>query len=175
MARSEGGRLENRKREGAGQLGMSEPLSCEERGGFCAVRTLSERCQNTVRTLSERCQNGQVSVRTGVGAPQTRFRAGRLQDSPTTTLHPTTERGGVNDRGETTNSPSPPIRLTAQYLNTAVNNLNLEFPSQLCLRMGFGAITFPGRSQPSSGSTVHTRPWNDVWTVSHRCMMMQST
>ena len=30
---------------------MSEPLSCEERGGFCAVRTLSERCQNTVRTL----------------------------------------------------------------------------------------------------------------------------
>ena len=52
---------------------MSEPLSCEERGGFCAVRTLSERCQNTVRTLSERCQNGQVSVRTGAGAPQTRF------------------------------------------------------------------------------------------------------
>jgi len=52
---------------------MSEPLSCEERGGFCAVGTLSERCQNTVRTLSERCQNGQVSVRTGVGAPQTRF------------------------------------------------------------------------------------------------------
>ena len=68
-----GGRLQDRKREGAGQLGMSEPLSCEERGGFCAVRTLSERCQNTVRTLSERCQNGQVSVRTSVGAPQTRF------------------------------------------------------------------------------------------------------
>ena len=68
-----GGRLQDRKREGAGQLGMSEPLSCEERGGFCAVRTLSERCQNTVRTLSERCQNGQVSVRTGVGAPQTRL------------------------------------------------------------------------------------------------------
>ena len=68
-----GGRLQHRKREGAGQLGTSEPLSCEERGGFCAVRTLSERCQNTVRTLSERCQNGQVSVRTGVGAPQTRF------------------------------------------------------------------------------------------------------
>ena len=52
---------------------MSEPLSCEERGGFCAVRTLSERCQNTVRTLSERCQNGQVSVRTSAGAPQTRL------------------------------------------------------------------------------------------------------
>ena len=68
-----GGRLQHRKREGAGQLGTSEPLSCEERGGFCAVRTLSERCQNTVRTLSERCQNGQVSVRTGAGAPQTRF------------------------------------------------------------------------------------------------------
>ena len=57
---------------------MSEPLSCEERGGFCAVRTLSERCQNTVRTLSERCQNGQVSVRTSVGAPQTRFPASLL-------------------------------------------------------------------------------------------------
>ena len=70
-----GGRLQDRKREGAGQLGMSEPLSCEERGGFCAVRTLSERCQNTVRTLSERCQNGQVSVRTSVGAPQTRLDA----------------------------------------------------------------------------------------------------
>ena len=70
-----GGRLQHRKREGAGQLGTSEPLSCEERGGFCAVRTLSERCQNTVRTLSERCQNGQVSVRTGVGAPQTRLDA----------------------------------------------------------------------------------------------------
>ena len=59
------------------QLGMSEPLSCEERGGFCAVRTLSERCQNTVRTLSERCQNGQVSVRTGAGAPQTRLKVAR--------------------------------------------------------------------------------------------------
>ena len=45
VARSEGGRLENRKREGAGQLGMSEPLSCEEMGGFCAVRT--------ARSLSE--------------------------------------------------------------------------------------------------------------------------
>ena len=88
LARSEGGRLENRKREGAGQLGMSEPLSCEERGGFCAVRTLSERCQNTVRTLSERCQNGQVSVRTGVGAPQTRFALARGRRS--TSLH-----GGV--------------------------------------------------------------------------------
>jgi len=59
---------------------MSEPLRCEERGGFCAVRTLSERCQNTVRTLSERCQNGQVSVRTGVGAPQTRFPASERRE-----------------------------------------------------------------------------------------------
>ena len=57
---SEGGRLQDRE-----SLGMSEPLSCEERGGFCAVsqntvRTLSEHCQNAVRTLSERpglCQN----------------------------------------------------------------------------------------------------------------------
>ena len=61
---------------------MSEPLSCEERGGFCAVRTLSERCQNTVRTLSELCQNGQVSVRTGVGAPQTRLAQLQLSCAP---------------------------------------------------------------------------------------------
>ena len=66
---------------------MSEPLSCEERGGFCAVRTLSERCQNTVRTLSERCQNA-VRTRLWVGYCQnvasTRKRAKceHLQDRP---------------------------------------------------------------------------------------------
>ena len=67
------------------QLGMSEPLSCEERGGFCAVRTLSERCQNTVRTLSERCQN---AVRTllwvgycqNVASTRKRAKCEHLQD-----------------------------------------------------------------------------------------------
>ena len=73
LGRRRGGDFKTGRGKEQRQLGMSEPLSCEERGGFCAVRTLSERCQNTVRTLSERCQNGQVSVRTGVGAPQTRL------------------------------------------------------------------------------------------------------
>ena len=55
------------------QLGMSEPLSCEERGGFCAVRTLSERCQNAVRTLSEQCSATQCSL-TSLGSGSLRGR-----------------------------------------------------------------------------------------------------
>ena len=115
-SRSEGGRLKNRKREGAGQLRMSELLSCEERGGFCAVRTLSERCQNTVRTLSERCQNGQVSVRTGVGAPQTRFRGLPPTSDPTKRVRklknqtPRKEKKADNPREGWENGTPPPHR-----------------------------------------------------------------
>ena len=70
---------------------MSEPLSCEERGGFCAVRTLSEHCQNTVRTLSERCQNGQVSVRTSVGSSTNQVSEG---GEALSSVHPPTPATG---------------------------------------------------------------------------------
>ena len=54
---SEGGRLQDRE-----SLGMSEPLSCEEREGRI-LRCQNTHCQNVVRTLSERCQNAVRTAR----------------------------------------------------------------------------------------------------------------
>ena len=72
--------------------------------------------------------------------------AGRLQDSPTTTLHPKT---GDNDRGETTNSPPPPIRLTrhrhsigggqsrvSSLLSPSQASVQLPSPATLTASMG---------------------------------------